>query len=312
MTLDLQPNLDQMDVVFDHDFVFEAHTQDRRILITRYRGTVVRPSDTGFTVAAWQKSVYHFGGLNREVPVYAVVLLDPDGNVRGLSLDERCLGSQGKRCDFRALQIGMNEMLKGTPFEKFTEQCPNAGAARCLHLFELLGGAAGFFAHVRKLGLTEGSEQEIVRIRPDSGGLTAENRHILLGKESVVEIDLRHNEPPRRNENDLTAYLNAEATVRHQGDPAFTQTLKAETFPDVYAALNLLFGTCYQLDKKALELPGRRRVRFTTCTGLAGLFLLTFSHESMAGLVSRALRIEEILRFVQTGEGRTGCIGFGG
>ena len=299
MKLDLQPNLDQMDVVFDHDFVFEAHTQDRRILITRYRGTVVRPSDTGFTVAAWQKSVYHFGGLNREVPVYAIVLLDPDGNVRGLSLDERCLGSQGKRCDFRALQIGMNEMLKGTPF-------------RCLHLFELLGGAAGFFAHVRKLGLTEGSEQEIVRIRPDSGGLTAENRHILLGKESVVEIDLRHNEPPRRNENDLTAYLNAEATVRHQGDPAFTQTLKAETFPDVYAALNLLFGTCYQLDKKALELPGRRRVRFTTCTGLAGLFLLTFSHESMAGLVSRALRIEEILRFVQTGEGRTGCIGFGG
>ena len=256
--------------------------------------------------------MYHFGGLNREVPVYAIVLLDPDGNVRGLSLDERCLGSQGKRCDFRALQIGMNEMLKGTPFEKFTEQCPNAGAARCLHLFELLGGAAGFFAHVRKLGLSEGSEQEIVRIRPDSGGLTAENRHILLGKESVVEIDLRHNEPPRRNENDLTAYLNAEATVRHQGEPAFTQTLKAETFPDVYAALNLLFGTCYQLDKKALELPGRRRVRFTNCTGLAGLFLLTFSHESMAGLVSRALRIEEILRFVQTGEGRTGCIGFGG
>ena len=312
MKLDLQPKLDEMDVVFDHDFVFEAHTQDRRVLITRYRGTVVRPSDTGYTVAAWQKSVYHFGGLNREVPVYAIVLLDHDGAVRGLSLDERCLGSQGKRCDFRALQIGMNEMLKGTPFEKFTEQCPNAGAARCLHLYELLGGAAGFFAHVRKLGLSEGSEQQIVRIRPDSGGLTAENRHIVLGKESVVEIDLRHTEPLKRNENNLTAYLSAEATVRHQGAPAFTQTLKAETFPDVYAALNLLFGTCYQLNKKALELPGRRRVRFTNCTGLAGLFLLTFSHESMAGLVSRAVRIEEILKFIQTGEGRTGCIGFGG
>ena len=312
MKLDLQPKLDEMDVVFDHDFVFEAHTQDRRILITRYRGTVVRPSDTGFTVAAWQKSVYHFGGLNREVPVYAIVLLDHEGLVRGLSLDERCLGSQGKRCDFRALQIGMNEMLKGTAFAKFTEQCPNAGAARCLHLFELLGGAAGFFAHVRKLGLREGSEQEIVRIRPDSGGLTAENRHIVLGKESVVEIDLRHTDPPRRNENDLTAHLHAEATVRHQGAPAFTQTLRAETFPDVYAALNLLFGTCYQLDKKALALPGRQRVRFTNCTGLAGLFLLTFSHESMAGLVSRAVRIEEILKFIQTGEGRTGCIGFGG
>ena len=48
MKLDLQPKLDEMDVVFDHDFVFDAHTQDRRILITRYRGTVVRPSDTPF------------------------------------------------------------------------------------------------------------------------------------------------------------------------------------------------------------------------------------------------------------------------
>lgn len=312
MKLDLCPNLDEMDVVFDHDFVFEAHTKDRGTLITRYRGTAVRPSDAGFTVVAWQKSVYHFGGLNREVPVFATVLLDAQGVVRALSLDERCLGSQGARCDFRALSICMNERLRGKPFAAFTEHCSGAGEARCLHLFELLSGAAGFFALLRQRGLTQGSEQEIVRIRPNRGGLTAENRHVLLGKESVFELSLRHLEAPRRNERDLTCFLRAEASVRHQGEEAFTQTLQADRFEDVYAALNLLFSQCYQLDKRALELPGRRRVRFTNCTGLAGLLLLTFSHESMAGAASRALRIERILHFIQTGEGRTGCIGFGG
>ena len=283
-----------------------------RTLITRYRGTVVRESDTGFTVAAWQKSVYHFGGLNREVPVFAIVLLDPEGVVRALSLDERCLGSQGARCDFRELSICMNERLRGKPFAEFMTHCPDAGAARCLHLFELLSGAAGFFTLLRQRGLRQGSEQELVRIRPERDGLTAENRHILLGSESVLEFDLRHLEPPERNERDLTCRLNAEVTVRHQGEAAFTQALRADTFPDVYAALNLLFSQCYHLEKQALGLPGRRRVRFTNCTGLAGLFLLTFSHESMAGAVSRALRIERILHFIQTGEGRTGCIGFGG
>lgn len=312
MTLDLRPDLDALDVVFDQSFVFDAHTHDRRTLITRYRGTVVRPSDAGFTVIAWQKSVYHFGGLNREVPVLATVLLDQSGVVRGLSLDERCLGSQGKRCDFRELAICMNERLKGKPFSEFTAHCPGAGAARCLHLFELLAGAAGFFSLLRQQNLTEGSEQEIVRIRPNRGGLTAENRHLLLGRESVLELDLRHLDPPQRNERDLTCHVNAEVTVRHQGAEAFTQTLQADKFEDVYAALNLLFSQCYQLEKKALALPGRRRVRFTNCTALAGLFLLAFSHESMAGAVSRAVRIERILHFIQTGEGRTGCIGFGG
>ena len=312
MKLELRRDLDALDAVFDHGFVFDAHARDRRVLITRYRGTVVRPSDAGFTVVAWQKSVYHFGGLNREVPVLATVLLDPDGVVRGLSLDERCLGSQGKRCDFRTLQICMDGMLKGKPFSDFGTHCPDAGAARCLHLFEVLDGAAGFFALLRSRGLAEGSEQELVTIRPNRGGLKAENRHILLGRESVTELELRHIDPTRRNERDLTCHVHADVTVRHQGGEAFRQTLCADRFEDVYTALNLLFVRCYQLDKKALELPVHRRVRFTNWSALAGLFLLTFSHESMAGAVLRAVRIERMLHFIQTGEGRTGCIGFGG
>ena len=113
MKLELRRDLKELDTVFDHSFVFDAHSPDRSTLITRYRGTDVRKSDAGWNVVAWQKSVYHFGDLNREVPVLAVVLLDEDGLVRGLSLDENCLGSQGKRCDFRQLQIGMKELLKG-------------------------------------------------------------------------------------------------------------------------------------------------------------------------------------------------------
>jgi len=310
--LQLQRDLDSMDVVFDHGFVFDAHTRDPRTLITRYRGTVVRPSDAGCTVVAWQKSVYHFGGLNREVPVFATVLLDRDGVVRGMSLDERCLGSQGSRCDWRTLRNCMNGRLQGKPFADFQKLCPDAGAARCLHLFELLGGAADFFELVRDRRLDAGSEQELVTICPNRDGLRAVNRHILLGRESVTELDLRHLEPPRRNERDLTSHVNAEVTVRHQGREAFEQTLRADRFENVYTALNRLFNRCYRLEKQVLDLPGRRRVRFSNCTALAGLFLLTFSHESMHGVISRALRIERILHFIQTGEGRTGCIGFGG
>ncbi len=312
MKLELRRDLKELDAVFDHSFVFDAHSPDRSTLITRYRGTDVRKSDAGWNVVAWQKSVYHFGDLNREVPVLAVVLLDEDGVVRGLSLDENCLGSQGKRCDFRALQIGMNELLKGKPFADFNSLCPNAGVARCLHLFELLGGAAGFFSELRARELQEGIEQELVTITPNDNGLTAENTHIILDRESTTRYDLRYIQAPKRNERDLTESVDATVVVNYNGETAFTERLTAEQFQDVYAALNLMFGRAYQLEKKYFGFHGRRRVRFTNCTALAGLFLLTFSHESMLGAVSRAIRIERILHFIQTGEGRTGCIGFGG
>lgn len=312
MMLELRRDLKELDTVFDHSFVFDAHSPDRSTLITRYRGTDVRKSDSGWNVVAWQKSVYHFGDLNREVPVLAVVLLDEDGLVRGLSLDDNCLGSQGKRCDFRQLQIGMNELLKGKPFADFNSLCPNAGVARCLHLFELLGGAAGFFSELRQRDLTEGIEQELVTITPNDDGLVAENTHIILDQESTTRYDLRYLQPPKRNDRDLTESIDATVVVSYNGDTAFTERLTAGQFQDVYAALNLMFGKSYQLEKKFFGFHSRRRVRFTNCTALAGLFLLTFSHESMLGAISRAIRIEKILHFIQTGEGRTGCIGFGG
>lgn len=312
MKLEIRRDLKELDTVFDHSFVFDAHSPDRSTLITRYRGTDVRKSDAGWNVVAWQKSVYHFGDLNREVPVLAVVLLDENGLVRGLSLDENCLGSQGRRCDFRQLQIGMNEILKGKPFSDFNSLCPNAGVVRCLHLFELLGGAAGFFTELRQRELEEGIEQELVTITPNDDGLVAENTHIILDQESTTRYDLRYLQPPKRNDRDLTESIDATVVVSYNGDTAFTERLTAGQFQDVYAALNLMFGKSYQLEKKFFGFHSRRRVRFTNCTALAGLFLLTFSHESMLGAISRAIRIERILHFIQTGEGRTGCIGFGG
>ena len=43
------------------DFVFEAHIRDRDVLITRYRGTIVRPMEGGqYQLIGWQKSIYHF------------------------------------------------------------------------------------------------------------------------------------------------------------------------------------------------------------------------------------------------------------
>ena len=56
------------------DFVFDAHVRDRDVLITRYRGTIVRPMEGGqYQLIGWQKSIYHFGGLNREVPIGVVM-----------------------------------------------------------------------------------------------------------------------------------------------------------------------------------------------------------------------------------------------
>ena len=308
--LELRRNLDEIDPIRVHDFVFDAHETDRSALITRYRGTVVRRAERGWNLVAWQKSVYHFGGLNREVPVFATVLLDEDGVVRGLSLDERCVGSQGSRCDFHTLQAGMIDRLIGKPFAEFEHLCPGAGPARCLHLYEILSGASGFFAELRGRGLDEGTEQELVRICPDAGGVRAENRHIVLGRENVIELDLRCRKPPQRGDHGLICVLEADADVRCNGAAAFSEQIDARRTADVTAALSLLFGRCYGLERRFFGFVGQRRARFTNCTALAGLFLLTFSHESMAGTLSRALRIERMLHFIQTGEGRTGCIGF--
>lgn len=62
MELSLRPELEQTPPAFDPGFVFDAHARGRDALITRWRGTLVTPAETGWRVQAWQKSVYRFGG----------------------------------------------------------------------------------------------------------------------------------------------------------------------------------------------------------------------------------------------------------
>ena len=78
----------------------------------------------------------------------------------------------------------------------------------------------------------------------------------------------------------------------------------------VYAQLNRLFSKCHHREKDFFDLKGR--VRFFNSPSMVGLYLLTISHSGLNGLVSRALKIEKILHYLQTGYGKNPCKGFGG
>lgn len=147
-------------------------------------------------------------------------------------------------------------------------------------------------------------------IRPTPDGLTAADAHEVLGETARMLFVLHHSTPPVLNEEHLTAGLNADTEVFYDSKFAFRETLRGDSFETAYAQLNRLFSKCYHLEKQRFGFRGR--IRFTNCPSLVGLFLLTFSHGQLRGGVSRALKIEKILHFIQTGEGRTPCIGFGG
>ena len=146
MKLDGLPVLDPCAVRADHGFVFDAHNYDLKQLITRYRGTVIEKTELGFSVTGWQKSIYHFGGLNREVPIVVTILLDDKGLIRSLKIDERSEGSQGKRCDFACLETLCGEKLKGLALSELGSRVSSAPDVKCLHLFEILSACASFYA----------------------------------------------------------------------------------------------------------------------------------------------------------------------
>ena len=116
------------------DFVFDAHVRDRDVLITRYRGTIVRPMEGGqYQLIGWQKSIYHFGGLNREVPIGVVMTTDSDGVIQDFRFDGRCEGSQGKNCDFSILHDRISEKLIGKTVPDIERIYITAGAGACHH-----------------------------------------------------------------------------------------------------------------------------------------------------------------------------------
>ena len=170
MKLNGLPVLDPSSVRSDHSFVFDAHNHDRKQLITRYRGTVVERTASGFTVTGWQKSIYHFGGLNREVPIMISIVLDGEGLIRSLKIDGQSRGSQGSRCDFTCLETLCGEKLAGIPLTELGSKISAAPDVKCLHLFEILSACSSFAGTLPAQGRTEGSEQEYIAIRPFRNG----------------------------------------------------------------------------------------------------------------------------------------------
>ena len=310
MILDSLPSLDPASVKFDHSFVFDAHNHSRKQLIIRYRGTVVERTRLGYAVTGWQKSIYHFGGLNREVPILVSMLLDENGLIRSLKIDERSEGSQGRRCDFACLETLCGEKLIGTPLAALGRRVSSAPDVKCLHLFEILSACASFFATLAARGLTEGNEQEYIVIIPERNGLYSDSTHEILGQRDQTQVRLEYRTAPRLNGENLAESLDAVVAVRYNGEDAFSEELHASDFESVYAQLNRLFSKCHHLEKAFFGLKGR--VRFFNSPSMVGLFLLTISHSFVPGLVSRAWKIEKILHWLQTGYGKNPCKGFGG
>ena len=85
------------------------------------------------------------GGLNREVPILVSTLLDKNGLIRSLKIDEQSEGSQGRRCDFACLETLCGEKLVGTPLAELGSRVSSAPDVKCLHLFEILSACASFF-----------------------------------------------------------------------------------------------------------------------------------------------------------------------
>lgn len=148
----------------------------------------------------------------------------------------------------------------------------------------------------------------MVKISPDAGGLIAENIHEVLGKTSVTKIDLRHNALPTFGKKGLPESMDAHLSVSFNGKTVSETDIKADDFPGCYSRLNRAYTRAYHAEKKFFGLSGKQR--FSNMPSLVGLMVLALSHEGMSGTFSRAAKLENILIFLQTGEGREGCIGF--
>lgn len=310
MNLNSLPAIDPHVIETDHGFVFDAHNHDRKQLITRYRGTSVVKTDPGSIVTGWQKSIYHFGGLNREVPIVVTIKTDDAGIISSISIDEKSNGSQGKRCDFRCLEELCCEKLGGIAITDLSSKVTSVPDVKCLHLYEILSACSSFCAYLYSAGLKEGTEHEYIAICPDGSGLTADTTHEILGRRDHMRTRLDHSTRPVLNDNNLAAALDATAKVRYNDEEVLAENLAASDFESVYAQFNRLFSKVHHLEKAYFSVKGR--ARFFNTPSMTGLVLLTISHTGLKGGVARALKIEKILHYLQTGYGENPCKGFGG
>lgn len=309
MQLTELPDLSRINIQHEHRVFFDTHNRKRSQLITRWRGTVAEQTEDGGVITAWQKSIYHFGGLDREVPVMVRIVLDKDARIRAISIDDRSRGSQGKYCDFACLENLTESLLKGVGISDLHRVVNKASDVQCLHLFEILAGAASFYGTLPE-GDKNGSEQELLFITPDKNGLTVQNVHEICGKRDKMVISLLHNSEPVMNDENLCAGADAEVKIEYNGENAGIENVSGDSFELVFASLNRLFSKCQLLEKKYFGQKGR--IKFSNYPSMVGLVLLTFSHSSMRGGPGRAIRIEKILHYLQTGYHSQPCKGFEG
>lgn len=306
MPLTLQRDLDRRNVAFDHDFFFKSRNFDFKTLITRYRGTNCTPAQHGVIVTAWQKSIYRFGGIPLEETIVATVLVRWDGIVHGVSLDRRSHGGFGPLCDFRHLERCMARVLRGRDFGEFCRIFPTAGDAQCLHLFEVLSSASSFYAHLREKGLTSGSEEELLNLRPKRGCIEAVNEHWVLGEERRAVCTLRHLEKPKTTLHLLPRALHSRMQIVYGGETVLDEEIRTSEFPEVYGQMNRVHAKFSRMEKKEFGVKGR--MRFTNATAFTGLMLLTLANQAMHAL--RAVRIAMLLNDLHQGGARDSCVAF--
>ena len=102
--------------------------------------------------------------------------------------------------------------------------------------------------------------------------------------------------------------IDAHLSVSVNGRSVSESDIKADDFPGCYSRLNRAYTRAYHAEKKFFAAGGKQR--FSNMPSLVGLMVLALSHEGMSGTFSHAAKLENILIFLQTGEGRKGCIGF--
>lgn len=301
--------LDTEKLCRDHSILFDTHNRDRSQLITRWRGTVVEKTEDWTVITAWQKSIYHFGGLDREVPILVTMMLKPDGTISSVIIDDRSRGSQGKRCDFPCLEALTGSLLIDKNISELHRIVSSAGDVKCLHLFEILAGAASFYGTLPDEDKS-GTEHELLIITPDKNGLTAENVHEICGKEDRMVFRLSHTTPPAMSDENMCCAADAEVRLEHNGEDAGIEHVSGDSFELVFASLNRMFSKCQLMEKK--EFGQKGRIKFSNYPSMVGLFLLSFSHGAMKGGPGKAYKIERILHYLQTGYHSQPCKGFGG
>lgn len=124
----------------------------------------------------------------------------------------------------------------------------------------------------------------------------------------MTQISLRHNAAPTFGKKGLPESIDAHLSVSVNGRSVSESDIKADDFPGCYSRLNRAYTRAYHAEKKFFAAGGKQR--FSNLPSLVGLTVLALSREGMSGTFSRAAKLENILIFLQTGEGREGCIGF--